>query len=232
MTSMDLEKHNMTCEEFQLAALDLDSPGSNGTLQLAAREHLRGCASCSALQGNWQDLRSELYALGAEDRELQAPSRVEMRLRQEFRTKHQTLKGRRNAVITAWAMAAAAVLIGTFGWINWSQQKNGAVAKQQSPSQLLSLAGGGNSKTVAPAGPELGEILLASNNSEDFTLLPGTMPGFLGDATVVHVQMQRGTLGALGLTVNEEHAGDWIQVDLLFGDDGQPQAVRLPQSEN
>jgi hypothetical protein len=30
--------------------------------------------------------------------------------------------------------------------------------------------------------------------------------------------------------VNEEHAGDWIQVDLLVGDDGLPQAVRLPQT--
>ena len=51
-------------------------------------------------------------------------------------------------------------------------------------------------------------------------------------ARCVHVQMQRSALGALGFTVNEEHAGDWIQVDLLVGDDGQPQAVRLPQSEN
>jgi hypothetical protein len=74
--------------------------------------------------------------------------------------------------------------------------------------------------------------LLASNNSEEFTLLPASTPGLLGDATVVHVQMQRGALGALGLTVNEEVAGDWIDVDLLLGDDGQPQAVRLPQSTN
>jgi hypothetical protein len=52
----------------------------------------------------------------------------------------------------------------------------------------------------------------------------------LEDATVVHVQMQRSALTALGLTVNEEHGTDWIQVDLLVGDDGVPQAVRLPQS--
>ncbi len=78
------------------------------------------------------------------------------------------------------------------------------------------------------AGPELGEALVASNNPDDFALLPGSMPGLIGDGTVVHVQMQRSALGALGFTVNEEHAGDWIQVDLLVGDDGQPQAVRLP----
>jgi hypothetical protein len=54
----------------------------------------------------------------------------------------------------------------------------------------------------------------------------------LEDAAVVRVQLQRGALGALGLTVNEERATDWIQVDLLIGDDGQPQAVRFPQSTN
>jgi hypothetical protein len=39
--------------------------------------------------------------------------------------------------------------------------------------------------------------------------------------------MQRGALGALGLPVNEERVSDWIQVDLLVGQDGLPKAVRL-----
>jgi len=42
--------------------------------------------------------------------------------------------------------------------------------------------------------------------------------------------MQRGALSDLGLTVDEEHASDVIQVDLLVGEDGLPQAVRLSQS--
>jgi hypothetical protein len=46
------------------------------------------------------------------------------------------------------------------------------------------------------------------------------------------VRMQRSSLGALGLPVNEERAGEWIQVDLLVGNDGLPQAVRLAQEEN
>jgi hypothetical protein len=49
------------------------------------------------------------------------------------------------------------------------------------------------------------------------------------DAAILRVRMQRGTLGALGFPVNEERVGEWIQVDLLVGDDGLPQAVRLPQ---
>jgi hypothetical protein len=47
----------------------------------------------------------------------------------------------------------------------------------------------------------------------------------------VRVRMQRGALGELGLPVNEERANEWIQVDLFVGQDGQPQAVRLPQSQ-
>ena len=89
---------------------------------------------------------------------------------------------------------------------------------------------GGNMNKTTPAGPELGETIVASNDAGEFTLLPGSLPGMLGDATVVRVQMQRGALGALGLTVNEERAADLIQVDLLVGDDGQPQALRLAQT--
>ena len=66
----------------------------------------------------------------------------------------------------------------------------------------------------------------------------GTLRGFfrsLGraldadDAAILRVRMQRGALGALGLPVNEERASEWIQVELLVGDDGLPQAVRLPR---
>jgi len=70
---------------------------------------------------------------------------------------------------------------------------------------------------------------VADNEMNDFTLLPGALPADTDDAAIVRVRMQRSTLGALGLPVNEERAGEWIQVDLLLGNDGLPQAVRLLQ---
>jgi hypothetical protein len=70
---------------------------------------------------------------------------------------------------------------------------------------------------------------MADNELSDFTLLPGTSPADTLDAAILRVRMQRSSLGALGLPVNEERAGEWIQVDLLVGNDGLPQAVRLPQ---
>jgi hypothetical protein len=225
-----VEKYQMTCEEYQLISLRPGSEPYDAALQQAAEEHLRHCYQCAAFQRSWLDLRTDLHAIGAEHASAQTPARVEMRLRQEFRSKHQTWKTRRNALVAAWGLAAAAIIAGTIGWVNWRHEKNLQAAHNITPSTQSGKPIQKSSAAVTPAGPELGELLVASNSSDEFTLLPGTMPGFLGDGTVVHVQMQRSALGALGLTVNEEHAGDWIQVDLLVGDDGQPQAVRLPES--
>jgi hypothetical protein len=225
----------MTCEEFQMADLDGARTEEEGPLQQAARQHLLECSHCAALHENWQALRTDLHALGAETREAEAPSRVELHLRQEFRTKHKTLKRRRVALVAAWALAGAAVVVCAITWFNWRlEQGQMANVRRTTDGQSTVTAANstGSIQHVNPAGPELGEVLMASNDSGEFTLLPGTMPGSLDDATVVHVQMQRGALGALGLTVNEEHAADWIQLDLLVGDDGQPQAVRLPVTSN
>jgi anti-sigma factor RsiW len=228
------EKQSMTCEEFQMADLDGVMTAEDGPLQRAARQHLLECPHCAALQENWRALRTDLHALGAETRETEAPSRVELRLRQEFRTKHKTLKRRRVALVAAWALAGAAVVVSAITWFNWRLQQGQMANMHQTQGQSTFSAVNASdaAQHVTPAGPELGEVLMASNDSSEFTLLPGTMPGSLDDATVVHVQMQRGALGALGLTVNEEHAADWIQLDLLVGDDGQPQAVRLPATSN
>lgn len=221
----------MTCEEFAMAGLDLESSSADNPLQQAAREHLRNCPHCAALHEDWQALRADLRLLGRETSEAEAPARVEMRLRQDFRTKHRTMKTRRAAVTATWAMAAAAVLIAVFSWAHWRQDlARQARLRRASVAPIAEV----HTTSAQPpaAGAELGETLVASTNSGDFTLLPGSMPSSMEDATVVHVEMQRAALGALGFTVNEEHAGDWIQVDLLIGDDGIPEAVRLPQSSN
>jgi anti-sigma factor RsiW len=225
----------MTCEEFATTGLDLGTAGEGGLLQQAAREHLRECPHCAALHENWLALREDLRALGTETAGVETPSRVEMCLRHEFQTMHRTIKTRRAAFIAGWTLAAAAALFGAFTWIHWRVQKGADVAHTQGTAVQTAASQGNSdqfSKGITPAGAELGDVLVASNDSGDFTLLPGSMPPAPEDATVVRVQMQRAALGALGLTVNEEHAGDWIQVDLLVGDDGLPQAVRLPQTNN
>jgi predicted anti-sigma-YlaC factor YlaD len=220
----------MTCEEFAMTGLELRPFVEDGPLQLAAREHLRNCPHCAALHENWQTLRHDLHALAVESRELEAPSRVEMRLRQQFRMKHSTMRTRRTAAVAAWALAAVAVLVGAVSWINWRHQESLNVAgRRNAVTPAESALNSGPTAAIAPTAMELGDVVVAAN-SVDFALLPGVIPPSLEDATVVHVQMQRGALTALGLSVNEEHGADWIQVDFLVGDDGMPQAVRLPHS--
>lgn len=224
----------MTCEEFDIAGLDLGAAGENSQLQLAAREHLRECPHCAALHENWLALRADLGALGRETAGAETPPRVEMRLRQEFRTKHITVKRQRVGIVIGWSLAAAVVLVVAITWINWRAQRDTNVPYKTDIATTTATSKGNlgqsSSGVTTPVGSELGDVLVASNGSGDFTLLPGSIPPAPEDATVVRVQMQRAALGALGLTVNEEHAGDWIQVDLLVGDDGLPQAVRLPQT--
>jgi hypothetical protein len=126
-------------------------------------------------------------------------------------------------------------------WWNWH------IAQENIPLQSVNIPATSSSPAdpglAAPAGSEVttnvpdngqsdtasGSTLVAANDAEQFTLLPGSMAQETGDAAVVRVRLQRGALGALGLPVNEERAGEWIQVDLFVGEDGQPQAVRLPR---
>src|SRR5437879_4321290 len=143
----------MNCEEFEVIGLDAERDSTLSEVErVAAREHANTCSRCAALQESWQAAGIDLRAFAEDTAMAQAPARVEMRLRQEFRTQHVT-----------------------------------------------------------------------------FTLLPGTLAMDADDAAILRVRMQRGALGALGLPVNEERANEWIQVELLVGDDGLPQAVRLPR---
>ena len=223
----------MTCEEFAIAGLELGATEADSALQIAAREHLRECPHCAVLHENWLALRADLRALGTETAEAGTPPRVEMRLRQEFRTKHITVKRQRVGIVLGWSLAAAAVLVCTITWVNWRAQRDTSVAHQTGVSTPTATSQGNSDQpsggVTPPAGSELGDVLVASNGSSDFTLLPGSITPAPENATVVRVRMQRAALDSLGLTVNEEHASDWIQVDLLVGEDGLPQAVRLAQ---
>jgi len=219
----------MTCEEFEAIGLERsDSLASADVARAEAVAHANSCSRCAALQESWQEARAELQMLRAATREAQAPQRVEMRLRQEFRNRHRTVKTRSAAIFAAWALATAAVLLGAASWWNWHLTQE----------QHLNMSAGNKIGVTAPgvvasregnAADSQDEPTLIADNAGDFTLLPGSLPQETDDSAIVRVRMQRGALGALGLPVNEEGVSDWIQVDLLVGPDGQPKAVRLPE---
>jgi hypothetical protein len=231
------DKEPMNCEEFEIVGLDFECEGC-GDEEGAQRalQHARLCAKCAALQSSWSVARLELAALGAAVRDVAVPARVETRVLQQFRLKHQSRRDRRTIKMAMWALAAAAVIVFTMGVWSLHQWRLRSIAKTMPPSSLQ----GGASATPATlaasadgAAADSSETLSASNisgNGEgDFTQLPGATFSGADDGTIVRLGMQRASLAGLGLPVNEEAAGDWIQVDVLVADDGSPQAVRLPQ---
>ena len=237
----------MMCEEFEKIGLHAERDTSLSELErAAAREHTGTCSKCAALQDAWEAAGSELRAFAEETALAETPSRVEMRLRQEFRTQHVTLKVRRTAVIAAWALAAAAVLVGAVSWRNWRHSQQEAARKHLNsapPANKINeseFAARANRRDPAavpsgqrqPVSTGAGrpEALVADNEMSGFTFLPGAFATDTEEAAILRVRMQRSSLGALGLPVNEERASEWIQVDLLVGTDGLPQAVRLPQN--
>jgi hypothetical protein len=224
-------KNAMNCEQVEAIVLDLDRDGATDSLERAAAvAHMSHCPRCAALQESWQAAREELRALGEETLEARTPARVEMRLRQEFRTRHRTMVAHRAAVVAAWALAAAAILVGAMSSWNWLQARHREAAKQKMAAPNTLAAGGASGQNQTS--DTLSAALSSGDDSREFTPLPGTMLEETEEAAIFHVRMQRSSLGALGLPVNEQRAGEWIQVDLLVGNDGLPQAVRLAQEEN
>jgi hypothetical protein len=236
----------MKCEEFEAIGLDAERDGSLSELErVAAREHAGTCSRCAGLQDSWEAARVELHDFADATAAAETPARVEMRLRHEFRMRHRTVKTRRTAVIAGWALAAAALVVGAVSWRNWRMSLQDNAAGHAQTSQTAGNLSNGtkntgtNSETPLPgvsgtqhsnaAENDGNETLVADNEMNDFTLLPGVLQSEVNDAAILRVRMQRGALGALGLPVNEDRAGEWIQVDLLVANDGLPQAVRLPQ---
>jgi len=218
----------MKCEEFEAIGLErsgLRMGELDAALRDAAAEHAAQCPNCAALQESWQEARIALQALRETTRDAETPRRVEMRLRQEFGMRHRTARARSAAIFAAWALAAAAVLFAAVRWWNWK------LAQTQRADVSARNAAKMNAPAPAPSGTSDGVTLVADGEAGDFTLLPGSLPQDVDDSAIVRVGMQRGALSALGLPVNEERVSDWIQVDLLVGQDGLPKAVRLPQSQ-
>jgi len=231
----------MNCEEFELRGLDLDRSDGDPKEGSEAAAHARVCGHCSALLESWREVKGDLRLLREATRVDSAPARVEMRLRQELRTRREARVPRSAVTISAWALAAAAVLIGAVSWGVWQRARHQEMSKvkvaapsapTQTPDSRDTTVSEPSTENALRAEPrrKSGTTNAAVAKDEDsgkFTLLPGSLPSETEEAAIVRVRMQRGALGALGFPVNEERAGEWIQVDLLVGNDGLPQAVRL-----
>src|SRR5215472_11739539 len=183
----------MTCHKFAETGLDAERDASLTDAQrAAATAHAASCPRCAALRDSWEATRLELRELAQATDTLAAPTRVEMRLRQQFRTQYHTPRARRTAVVAAWGLAAAAVLVGAGSWVKWHNNQRGFVSVH--PNTPASDHG-----STDQTGTGDGQTLVADNDLGDFTLLPGVLPAETDDSAILSVRMQRGALGTLGL---------------------------------
>jgi hypothetical protein len=231
---MNLMNQNtqMDCQEFEILGLDSSRDSSlGGEVRHRAAHHVWSCAKCAALRDSWNEAQSDLAALADSTLAVGVPARIEARLLQQFRVKHQTRLEQKTTRLAGWLLAAAAVLLCTvsiWNWQKWRQGSTGTVTPGSGVEQIANLGSvSAGDNNVGPR--ESSDVFAAENDNGDFTRLPGSFAQETEDAALVRVGMQRASLGALGLPVDEERAGEWIQVDLLVAADGSPQAVRLPQ---
>ena len=98
----------MNCEEFEILGLHSQrdsSVGDDGRERVL--QHARVCGRCAALGASWAAAQAELAALAESSRSLHVHARVETRVLQQFRLKHQPRQERRFLQFATWALAAA-----------------------------------------------------------------------------------------------------------------------------
>jgi hypothetical protein len=212
----------MDCEEFELRGLDLDRADADPQEAAAAAKHAEICGRCSAMLESWREVKCDLRLLRESTRLDSAPARVEMRLKQELRTRRETRVPRGAVVVASWALAAAAVLIASVGWLQTHRRVGQPVVSS-------SNAGMTSNTLQKTSNGDGAQMLLADYDSASFTQLPGSLPSASGDESILEVRMQRGALERFGLPVDPDRASEFVDVDFLVGEDGQPQAVRLHQ---
>jgi len=209
----------ISCEQFELLGLDMDRPDARPQEVAAAAEHAASCAQCFALLESWRELKQDLRLLHEDSRFASAPARLEMRLKQELRTRREARVPRSAVTVVTWGLAAAAVLVAGLGWNHWR-----GASLNTGTNRAVTAS---NNSQSATTGTDRAMLLAADSDSGAFTRLPASMPSAYENQEILQVRMQRGALGRFGLPVAQDRAAEWVQVDFLIGEDGVPQAVRL-----
>jgi hypothetical protein len=206
----------MNCEEFELRGLDLDRADADQLEAQAAAQHAEGCANCGALLASWREMKVDLRLLRKSTSVQSAPARVEMRLKQELRTRREARVPRSTVALAGWALAAAAVLSASVGWVRTH-------SKVKTPEVIPGVGTAEESSSTQPL------LVAADYDDGEFTQLPGSLSSAGDESSILQVRVQRGALAQFGLPVEQERATEWVDVDFLVGVDGEPQAVRLHQ---
>jgi hypothetical protein len=192
----------MNCQEFWNTMPELAGNGDH--------VHLAGCPACALRLHRQRELEAGLRAVAAGLRKLEAPPRVEARLVASFRTQSGTepVHDRRRWIPwLTWAAAFAAMLaLGIF------------LVRERQPEAARAPVARGNERAALETPPEF----------EGFIPLPDTDAVPVNeDMDVVHVEVPRSAMLAVGLEAGADRAEEMVEADIMLGSDGVARAVRF-----
>ena len=194
----------MNCQEFWNTIPELgDSAGSR---------HLLACPACAARMSRHRELEAGFRAVAAGFRRVEAPPRVEARLRAAFRRQTGVEHGgpsRRWIPVVTWA-AAFAAMFALAAFLVRGRQPEAARPPVQRTIELAML--------VQPQADADGFIPLPNSAGE---------AADEDDVNLVRVAVPRSAMIALGLDVSADRAEEMVEADVMLGSNGMARAVRF-----
>jgi hypothetical protein len=172
-----------------------------------------------------------LRAVAEQDAELEAPLRVEDRVRKAFRRRRAR---RRWGSIAAWGLAAAAAA--TIFFVAGSRERPKAAPKARVVQEMVAAAPVPAAVEIAePAAPKVARPNRPATRqpreivTQFFPLLDVAPPFERGE--LLRVTVPASTMRRVGLPVNEDRLGDRVYADVLVGDEGLARAIRFVSFE-
>lgn len=205
----------MTCNEFRKQLRE------SGALEASAVvvAHMDSCAGCAAIFQQQRWLEAGLKQMAAGQAKWLAPPRLEAALVERFRSQTRLqpaaaapartpfwMRFRLPRLAVAGGLAAVLAVLLISRGLHWSHMVAGTAASQTS------------------------EVDDDSALENGFVLLPYANSGEIANAAeadVVRVEMPRSALVTLGVPVGDDGNSATVEAELLLGEGGVPQAVRV-----
>jgi hypothetical protein len=207
---------DMNCQEFWNTMPELAQPAED-----ADCEHVRECAACAALLNRQRTLALGLRRLAADWRPVEAPARVENRLRAAFPGQAGLavpgLPAGWWVPVATWATAAAVVV----ALAMFLARGRPVAPAHRTASSRVQLA-------VAEPPADLEMLGDFSDAESDFIPIPNAAriePN--EDLNLVRVEVPRSAMIALGYAVSEDRASEPVEAEVVLGADGLARAVRF-----
>jgi anti-sigma factor RsiW len=192
----------MNCQEYWNTIPEL------GDLEGSA--HLLECPACAARMSRHRELEAGFRAVAAGFRRVEAPPRVEARLRAAFRQQNgrESRVSRRWIPVVTWAAAFAAM----FALAAFLVRDRQPEAVRPPVQRTVELA-----------------MLQPQADSDGFIPLPNStgVAADEDDTNLVRVEVPRSAMIALGLDVSADRAEELVEADVLLGSNGIARAVRF-----